>query len=316
MAARLSGRADERAALIDAVRVDSRARRGSCWSTVKRASGKTTLVRSACERPWTTERRRCGGPALRSRRHRPGGPGGPLRRRVRASRGVEDQISLWREAVAACAAAGLGWEQQVSSWRLASALIESGAPGGEAADAAPRRPRLRRPARRHTAADPRRGARRQCTHLADGATGTRLGRRTRRLHRADRAREGGARPPRGEPNERRDRRGALHQREDGERARLQPAAQDRDRVTPRGRRAGPSRGVGVSRLDTECVRRGPWPSGRRTRPGRWRRSRAATSRWRSAGRHPWGWGCPSGGTPPAARAGEPWSAGSCCVPGR
>ena len=47
--------------------------------------------------------------------------------------GVEDQISPWREAVAACAEAGLGWEQQVSSWRLASALIESGAPGGEAA---------------------------------------------------------------------------------------------------------------------------------------------------------------------------------------
>ncbi len=47
--------------------------------------------------------------------------------------GVEDQISPWREAVAACAEAGLGWEQQVSSWRLASALIESGASGGEAA---------------------------------------------------------------------------------------------------------------------------------------------------------------------------------------
>ena len=28
--------------------------------------------------------------------------------------GVEDQIGLWREAVAACAEAGLGWEQQVS----------------------------------------------------------------------------------------------------------------------------------------------------------------------------------------------------------
>ena len=39
--------------------------------------------------------------------------------------GVEDQVSLWREAVAACATAGLGWEQQVSSWRLAAALIES-----------------------------------------------------------------------------------------------------------------------------------------------------------------------------------------------
>ena len=46
---------------------------------------------------------------------------------------VEDQTSLWRKAVAACAEAGLGWEQQVSTWRLASALMESGAPGGEAA---------------------------------------------------------------------------------------------------------------------------------------------------------------------------------------
>ena len=47
--------------------------------------------------------------------------------------GVEDQISLWREAVAACADAALGWEQQVSTWRLASALIESGASSSEAA---------------------------------------------------------------------------------------------------------------------------------------------------------------------------------------
>ena len=48
--------------------------------------------------------------------------------------GVEDQISLWREAVAASATAGLGWDQQVSSWRLAAALIESGASGTEAAE--------------------------------------------------------------------------------------------------------------------------------------------------------------------------------------
>ena len=88
--------------------------------------------------------------------------------------GVEDQIGLWREAVAACAEAGLGWEQQVSSWRLASALIESGASGTRGGRAAPRRPRLRRPAGRHTAADPRRGARRQRAHLADRATATRL----------------------------------------------------------------------------------------------------------------------------------------------
>ena len=47
--------------------------------------------------------------------------------------GAEDQIGLWRTAVAACATAGLGWDQQVSTWRLASALIASGARGGEAA---------------------------------------------------------------------------------------------------------------------------------------------------------------------------------------
>ena len=47
--------------------------------------------------------------------------------------GVEDQIGpggrRWRRVPTA----GLGWEQQVSSWRLASALIESGASGSEAA---------------------------------------------------------------------------------------------------------------------------------------------------------------------------------------
>jgi len=48
--------------------------------------------------------------------------------------GVEDQVGLWREAVAACAAAALGWEQQLSSWRLASVLIESGASGTEGAE--------------------------------------------------------------------------------------------------------------------------------------------------------------------------------------
>ncbi len=36
--------------------------------------------------------------------------------------------------MAACATAGLGWEQQVASWRLASALVESGASGTEAAE--------------------------------------------------------------------------------------------------------------------------------------------------------------------------------------
>jgi DNA-binding CsgD family transcriptional regulator len=48
--------------------------------------------------------------------------------------GVEDQVGLWREAVAACAKAGLGWEEQTGSWRLAAALIEWGAPATEAAE--------------------------------------------------------------------------------------------------------------------------------------------------------------------------------------
>jgi DNA-binding CsgD family transcriptional regulator len=47
--------------------------------------------------------------------------------------GVKDQINRWRQAVATCAEAGLGWEEQVSSWRLTCALIESEASGSEAA---------------------------------------------------------------------------------------------------------------------------------------------------------------------------------------
>ena len=48
--------------------------------------------------------------------------------------GVEDQVGLWRDAAAACIAAGLGWDQQLGSWRLASALVESGTSGTEAAE--------------------------------------------------------------------------------------------------------------------------------------------------------------------------------------
>ena len=53
---------------------------------------------------------------------------------VGRAEGVEDQVGLWREAVAACATAGLGWEEQTGSWRLAAALIESGTVGTEAAE--------------------------------------------------------------------------------------------------------------------------------------------------------------------------------------
>ena len=37
-----------------------------------------------------------------------------------------DQVERWREAVAACATAGLGWEQHCASWRLATALVADG----------------------------------------------------------------------------------------------------------------------------------------------------------------------------------------------
>jgi DNA-binding CsgD family transcriptional regulator/tetratricopeptide (TPR) repeat protein len=50
--------------------------------------------------------------------------------------GVDDRVSLWRDAVAACETAGLGWEQQVSSWRLAAALVASGASGTSGTEAA------------------------------------------------------------------------------------------------------------------------------------------------------------------------------------
>jgi hypothetical protein len=50
------------------------------------------------------------------------------------AKGVADQITRWREAVAACAQAGLGWEQRVSRSRLARALTESGASRSEPAE--------------------------------------------------------------------------------------------------------------------------------------------------------------------------------------
>ncbi len=76
--------------------------------------------------------------------------------------------------MAACATAGLGWEQQVSSWRLAAALVESGAPGTEAAE-------LLRGVHDYASQQgaaplqgPRRGARRERPHLAGHATAARL----------------------------------------------------------------------------------------------------------------------------------------------
>jgi len=45
--------------------------------------------------------------------------------RSRAEGGA-DQVERWREAIAACATAGLGWEQHCASWRLATALVAGG----------------------------------------------------------------------------------------------------------------------------------------------------------------------------------------------
>ena len=61
-------------------------------------------------------------------------PSSPFAAESGRAEGVDDQIGLWRAAVAACAQAALGWEQQVSTWRLASALVESGTPGTDAAE--------------------------------------------------------------------------------------------------------------------------------------------------------------------------------------
>jgi DNA-binding CsgD family transcriptional regulator/tetratricopeptide (TPR) repeat protein len=46
--------------------------------------------------------------------------------------GRTDQVELWRDAVAACAAAGSEWERQLATWRLAAALVASGHPAAEA----------------------------------------------------------------------------------------------------------------------------------------------------------------------------------------
>ena len=45
--------------------------------------------------------------------------------RSRAEGGA-DQVERWREAIAACATAGLGWEQHCASWRLATVLVAGG----------------------------------------------------------------------------------------------------------------------------------------------------------------------------------------------
>ena len=50
----------------------------------------------------------------------------------RRSRGPDEPVEGRRSRRAPTA--GLGWEQQVSTWRLASALVESGASGAEAAE--------------------------------------------------------------------------------------------------------------------------------------------------------------------------------------
>jgi hypothetical protein len=77
---------------------------------------------------------------------------------------------------------------------------------------------------------PRRGAGGKRPNLVGHAAATHFQGRARRLHRADHPRNRGARPPVGEPDQRRNRRGALHQREDRECACLEPVAKNLDRV--------------------------------------------------------------------------------------
>ena len=45
--------------------------------------------------------------------------------------GATNQVERWREALAACATAGLGWQLQYASWRLAAALLAAGQTGAE-----------------------------------------------------------------------------------------------------------------------------------------------------------------------------------------
>ncbi len=47
------------------------------------------------------------------------------------AQGEADQVERWREAVAACDTAGLGWQQQYASWRLATALVALGQAAAE-----------------------------------------------------------------------------------------------------------------------------------------------------------------------------------------
>ena len=167
---------------------------------------------------------------------------------VGRAEGVEDQLSPWREAVAACAEAGLGWEQQVSTWRLASALVQSGGCGTDAAE-------LLRGVHDYAV---QQSATPLQTRVEELAAGARISLTSPMIPTAATvpaaftgltAREKEvlvylvANRTNAEIAA-----GALHQREDGERARLQPAAQDRDGVTPRGRRAGPSHGLGSRRM--------------------------------------------------------------------
>ncbi len=75
--------------------------------------------------------------------------------------GCEDQVRLWRDAVAACATAGLGWEQQlgvVASCRCARRVGCLRHRGGRATAW---RPPVRRPAGRRPAGGSRRGTRRR-----------------------------------------------------------------------------------------------------------------------------------------------------------
>ena len=181
--------------------------------------------------------------------------------------GAEDQIGLWRDGGRGVChgRSRLGPAGLDVATRLRADRVRR--PGRRGSSTAPRRPRVRHPAERHPTADPRRRARRQRTHLTYLAEDPARRHGARSLHRIDRTRDRGSRPPRGEPHQRRDRPDSVHQREDRERARLEPAAQDSYRVTPRGCRAGPSRWLGIQHVEPDGVSRVTFSAADRAPPG-------------------------------------------------
>ena len=161
--------------------------------------------------------------------------------------GEADQVERWREAVAACDTAGLGWQQQYASWRLATALVALGQAGAEVGE-------LLRGVHGYAMEQGALPLQRQVEELAGLA---RVSLREPRLPasssnpgRLCRAHAQGGRgvePPGRGPYLCRDRLRPVHQREDRQRPRLEPAAQERVRIATRGRGPRSTRRLGRHR---------------------------------------------------------------------